>query len=119
MNENKITRPRDIIQTYPNGGGRPMEERKTSVDADHPEYRWALVTYKSMEQLIKENPNHFFDGYGNFNNGRTNPSGYNQIDGEYDHMAPSYFGQMGKTAHRRYMKDEGIRDTWYYTVIDR
>lgn len=111
---NLTLRPREITQIYPSGGGNPMEERKTVVDSDHLEYRWALVTYKSMEQVIKENPNHFFDGYGNFNNGRKG-------EGESDtyHLAPSYFGQMGKTAHRRYMKEDGIQDTWYYTVIDR
>jgi len=116
----QIARPREIVQIGATSGGRPMEERKTVVDADHPEFAWALVTYKSMEEVIKENPNHFFDGYGNFNTGRTPNSRYPiGADGVHEHLAPSYFGQMGHTAHRRYMKEDGIQDTWYYTVIDR
>jgi hypothetical protein len=100
------------------GGGRRMElidtERRLNDD-----YALALVYYKSMAELMTEFPNHFFDQYGNFNTGVTEGSNYSQTNGIYDHLAPSYFGQMGMTIHRPYLKSQGIQDTWYSKVIDR
>ena len=114
-------RIRNIVEVKGWGGGKRMEEQEREVCVNE-QYGIALVEYKSMEQLIKEFPDHYFDQYGNFNTGVTTDQKFNNTDiklGLYDHLAPTYFGQMGHTAHRTYLKEDGIpKDTWYYKVID-
>ena len=71
------------------------------------EYHIALTQYKTEEQIKQENPEWFFDFYGNFCNGKG------------DHLAPIDFKYFGKNSHTKYLKSNGVpKDTWYYKVID-
>lgn len=106
-----------LDSNYRSGQQRP-ETMVTEYDpANNDGLKLSLVRYKSMDELIKENPSYFFDKYGNFCNGSNV-----HVKNVSNHIAPSYFAQMGFTLHKRYDPadtSDGVPvSTWFYDVID-
>jgi hypothetical protein len=98
-----------MLDTYLIGGNQKPQIMETVFDTElykESGARLKLVKYKTMQELIQENPDHYFDKYGNFCRKR-------------DHIPPSYFSHLGHTVHHLYMIEDGIpQDTWYYKVLD-
>ena len=97
---------------YIGGGDRPKLTDE-SFDTESCEREWGepaklmLLEMKTMSQLLTEFPSSYFDKYGNFCNG------------EGEHLAPSYFPELGFSIHRHYLvKDGAPKDSWYYKVLN-
>ena len=95
------------------GGNQRVELKEEIFDTKAYEDSWGseaklmLLQYKTMSQLIEENPDYFFDKHGNF------------CDNKGNTFAPSYFCYLGQTVHSHYVVNGIIpQDTWYYKVLD-